>query len=101
MRWVFGYGEKPWRVVLTAGILILGCALAYCLRGGIEASDGVAFQGGDWWQSLYFSIVAFTTLGFGDLRPAEGWRLVVALEAFFGAGLMAALVVSLTRRYMR
>jgi hypothetical protein len=34
--------------------------------------------------ALYFSTVTFSTLGFGDVLPAVGWRLLSALEAVNG-----------------
>jgi len=34
--------------------------------------------------SLYFSTVTYSTLGFGDVLPAAGWRLLSALEAVNG-----------------
>jgi hypothetical protein len=33
------------------------------------------------WDRLYFSYVAFTTVGFGDLKPVETCRAVAAIEA--------------------
>lgn len=35
-------------------------------------------------QALYFSIVTFTTLGFGDITLSESWRLLASLEAANG-----------------
>ncbi len=35
-------------------------------------------------QALYFSIVTFTTLGFGDITLNENWRLLASLEAANG-----------------
>ncbi len=35
-------------------------------------------------ESLYFSTVTFSTVGFGDVLPAEGWRLFSALEGING-----------------
>ncbi len=54
-------------------------------------------------DSLYFSAVTFTTLGYGDYRPVANstWRLFAAAEAFMGAALMAMFIVALTRKYMR
>jgi hypothetical protein len=45
-----------------------------------------------WWQkclpdfesSLYFSIVTYTTVGYGDLVLPEGWRLLAGIEALTG-----------------
>lgn len=34
--------------------------------------------------ALYFSTVTFSTLGYGDITPLPGWRLLAALEAVNG-----------------
>ena len=35
--------------------------------------------------SLYFSLIAFTPLGYGDFRHLEGWGIILTgLEAFIG-----------------
>jgi hypothetical protein len=38
----------------------------------------------DFEHALYFSTVAFSTVGFGDIVPVEKWRLFGALEAING-----------------
>ena len=38
----------------------------------------------EWKDALYFSIVTFTTLGYGDLAPRQEYRLVAASQALFG-----------------
>jgi hypothetical protein len=44
-------------------------------------------------ESLYLSLVTLTTVGFGDIAPAEGWlRLIAPLEALIGFGLLTASV---------
>ena len=35
-------------------------------------------------DALYFSTTAFTTVGFGDLMPAQDWRLLGAIEGANG-----------------
>jgi len=35
-------------------------------------------------EILYFSAVSFSTLGYGDFRPAEGARLLAAAQAILG-----------------
>lgn len=43
-------------------------------------------------SSLYFSIVTWTTLGYGDFQPTESVRLWAAAEAMFGYVFMAFLI---------
>jgi voltage-gated potassium channel Kch len=45
---------------------------------------------------MYFSIVTFTTLGYGDVLVAEQWRILAATEAANGIimfGWTTALIV--------
>ncbi len=35
-------------------------------------------------QAVYFSIVTFTTLGYGDITLSEGWRMLSGIEALNG-----------------
>jgi len=35
-------------------------------------------------EAFYFSAVTWTTLGYGDLQPAVGARIIAAFEAFIG-----------------
>ncbi|MFA0431456.1 ion channel [Vibrio cyclitrophicus] len=41
------------------------------------------------YESFYFSIVTWTTLGYGDCLPTENIRHIAALEALFGYIMMA------------
>ena len=50
-------------------------------------------------DSFYFSLITFTTLGYGDFRPLEGWgRILAGSEAFIGAFMMALFVYTFARR---
>lgn len=57
-----------------------------------------------WWiarvmfKSLYFSVVTFATLGYGDIQPiGTVARFLAGIEALLGALLAALLVFVLTR----
>lgn len=101
-----GYGERPLRAIRTGLGVLFGLALLYWRIGHIYPSPEL-FKEPDhaltFLDALYFSVVTFTTLGFGDWRPDPShWiRYVVMLEAFFGAFLMALFIVTFARRMMR
>jgi hypothetical protein len=51
-------------------------------------------------EAVYFAIVAFTTLGLGDVVPATDWRILSAMAAvngFLSFALLAALLVEALR----
>ena len=52
-------------------------------------------------EAVYFSIVAFSTLGLGDIVPASEWRVLAAMAAvngFLSFGLLTALLVEALRQ---
>jgi hypothetical protein len=106
-RLIFGYGEKPERPAIASLLVILLCAIIYCLAGNLGGSGIVQVVNNlpvtitSPWTSLYFSVVTFTTLGYGDMQPTGWMRGVAGFEALCGAGLMAAFVVVLSRKFVR
>jgi hypothetical protein len=112
-RWVMQYGSSSYRILLTSLITIVVAAVLYPLTGGVEELVGgrtvtFAFDNpGDasrWWvgtvlfKSLYFSVVTFATLGYGDIRPiGELARVIAGVESLLGAFLAALLVFVLAR----
>lgn len=51
--------------------------------------------------SVYFSLVAFTTLGFGDILLPSEWRLlsgIMAINGLLMIGLLTAMLVEVLRR---
>jgi uncharacterized protein YjbI with pentapeptide repeats len=90
LRIVMGYGEKPLRVVANAFCVILAYSAAYYFHGQITGRSFV--------DSLYFSIVTFTTLGYGDIAPHGYMRLVAASEALVGIFLSGLFIFCLGRR---
>jgi len=51
--------------------------------------------------SLYFSLVSFTTLGFGDIIPPHEWRILAGMTAangFLNIGMMSAVVLETMRQ---
>ena len=104
-RWLFGYGERPTRVLFASAAVVLVCALFYwspysqlTMRSDLTGDASRLLDG------LYFSVTTFTTLGFGDMYPDQQHlltRCVAMGEALCGAFLMALFVVTLSKRYSR
>lgn len=118
-RWVFGYGLLIWPILTVMILAIVVCTFVYPILGfedGTLAASAtetstVAYQtfppSLSWetavtlGQSLYFSTITFSTLGYGDLSPTGLARAVATVESFIGALSMAYLVSVLSRRVIR
>ncbi len=100
-RLLFGYGERPIRVLVASALIIIFCAFFYSLPGSLVYRAGPTQP--SFWQGLYFSTITFTTLGYGDLYPAADglYRAVAMAEAVAGGCLMALFVVCLAKRFSR
>jgi uncharacterized protein YjbI with pentapeptide repeats len=92
MRALFGYGEKWGRVVYWMAAFLILFAAAYYFWGKLEPLD-----------SLYYSAVSFTALGYGKwaLEPIGWVKGLGALEAFVGVFMMALLLVTFVRKWTR
>jgi hypothetical protein len=52
-------------------------------------------------EAVYFSLVAFTTLGLGDIVAPQAWRILsvmAAVNGFLSFGLLTALMVEALRQ---
>ena len=84
-----------------AGLAAIGWALLYLphLPAGFVHAAGVP-QRGDFGEALYISLVTLSTVGFGEIVPAHPLlRLVVALQAVTGFGLLTATVTWILQTY--
>ncbi|HEX5577348.1 MAG TPA: ion channel, partial [Gemmatimonadaceae bacterium] len=92
-NWLWGYGEKPWRLVFGVIVAIYGFAtLQYAL-------DGIPGRG--WWDHVYFSGITFLTVGYGDLVPVEPIpRMFAVLEAVTGMTMLGMLIASASKKIM-
>ena len=104
-----GYGERPLRVIFFSLSFIVVCGVAYFLLGVSDGGQLVVMNQSESWsanlinfsKSLYFSVVTFTTLGYGDLVPLGVSRLVAAIEAFAGSFTLALFVVVFVKKMTR
>lgn len=104
-----GYGEKPLRLLLFSMGLIFSLTLLYANTGLLYNGEVQAFSStanfadnlSVFFNALYFSVVTFTTLGYGDLSPVGYSRMIASLEAFAGSFTIALFVVTFVRRMTR
>lgn len=104
-----GYGEKPVRLIGVSVFVILSLAVLYAIVG-IQHGDSInSFAYATtftesiqvFFNSLYFSIVTFTTLGYGDFSPVGISRVIASIQAITGSFFIALFVVVFVRRMTR
>ena len=102
--------EKPFKALLillfSGFILILMHAVEYDSWGIVDSATSQPVK--EFSDLTYFSLVTWTTLGYGDFRPAEGARIPAALEAVIGyvysgmlIGIVAGTMVNTGKQALR
>ena len=105
-----GYGEKPMRVTIFSLALILLFSIFYLFLGISSNNELVVFNSKlsfvenfeIFFNALYFSVITFTTLGYGDFVPIGiATRSIAAIEAFMGSFTIALFVVVFVKKVTR
>ncbi len=104
-----GYGENPLRIILLSIVLIFICALMYAFAGlnyqgeiyVMSVNASVSENLNIFSSCLYYSVVTFTTLGYGDFTPIGISRAIAAMEAFTGSFTIALFVVVFVKKMTR
>ena len=52
-------------------------------------------------QALYFSVITFTTVGYGDITPTGMTKAMAMIEVFCGIFIVPIFIVGLSRKYLR
>lgn len=105
LRWIasgfesllWGYGEKPLRIICAALAVMVFYTTLYHLVEWVGANGNpVKLSLAD---CSYFSVVTFTTLGYGDIKPTTTLlKCLAGSEALLGACLIGLLVAGFSNR---
>ena len=95
----YGYGNRPLRFTITSAIALLACSAIIHILWPVLGMhiNGHFIERGSFLDSLYYTVVVTTTLGFGDVVPTlTGGRLLTSLLSILGIvwfSLLAAMVI--------
>ena len=102
-RWHGWLVQEPHRPKLILAVLVASLWVVATTTAGVWlwafVNDLLAVFG-TFEECLYFSIVSFTTLGFGDVILPHEWRILSGMTAtngFLNFGLMTALMIEAFR----
>jgi uncharacterized protein YjbI with pentapeptide repeats len=96
------YGRSFWKWLLCCVIIAL--YFGFIFWSMISLGDIYINKNADpdIFAPFYYSVVTFTTLGFGDIIPVNGLaRLFVTFEVIFGYLMLGALISILANRFAR
>lgn len=106
-RWSCDYGRSAARWVAVSGGILLGSAWAYGptsdrMLGWLGVNPTLNSDIDGWVEAIYFSVVTFATLGFGDITPTNAaGRVCVVLEVLGGYAMLGLLVSVFASRLLR
>jgi len=104
-----GYGELPFRIIMLSFIIIAFFAFVFFLSGLQMGSEVISLSNSttsyefvfNFLNSLYFSVITFTTLGYGDILPIGISKLFASIEALMGGFILALFVVTFVKKMTR
>lgn len=96
---VFGGLIIPYRILLLTLVTVTLFALSYYYA---EEQFYIANKvcSLNFSESLYFSGISFTTIGYGDIAPLNYVRYIAVIEGAIGILLSSSFLISLTRKYI-
>ncbi len=105
-----GYGERPFFSLLVSAAIVILCGCLYVLFGISTGAGTLVFHPTlahplpEWSvvsQCLHFSLVTFSTTGYGNVTPV-GWSMgVSAAEMVMGVIMVGVFVSTLVRKMAR
>jgi len=102
-----GYGEKPRNVIISCTVIIFAFAFIYFFSNGLvysinqeifDMSDGILIKA---FNSFYFSVMTFATMGYGEFEPRLFIKPFIMLEALLGIFMIVLFVMVFGRKMMQ
>lgn len=89
---LWGYGERPVRIFVNSVVAVLIYSALFFWYGPAETSKNIV-------NSLYLSMITFTTLGYGDILPKTAYqKIMCGTEALTGAFLIGLVIAGFANR---
>ncbi|MBC8228536.1 pentapeptide repeat-containing protein [bacterium] len=97
---LYGYGERPWRIAGWGLVVLLFAAFLFTAFDlTVVESDALPVSTWDrFCSNLYFSVVTFTTLGYGDYTKPGWGRLIAGLESSLGILCVVFFSIAMAKR---
>jgi len=102
LGWVTcGYGVRPRNTLILGLVVVSVCAVYYWRRDAIRRLKGDKDEKASFWDTFYFSVMTFTTVGYGDWYPLDEHRKVVMFQEIVGWLLLLLFLVTLANVIIR
>tara|TARA_B100000945_G_C20423630_1_gene619271 strand:+ start:2306 stop:3211 length:906 start_codon:yes stop_codon:yes gene_type:complete len=106
----FGYGEKIGNIFYTIIAVLVACALLYGINGVEYQDRNLSFFADDideygylktFGNLFYFSVVVFSTVGFGEITPLGLLnKTVMIFEGLIGGIIMSIIMIAIYKNLM-
>ena len=106
----FGYGEKIGNIFYSIIAVLVACALIYGINGVVYQDRNLSFFADDiqeygYWRTFgnlfYFSVVVFSTVGFGEITPIGLLnKTVMITEGMIGGIIMSIIMIAIYKHLM-
>lgn len=100
------YATSPMRVFTSLLLVYVFFSLLHLISplffntsiSCIDADSSISYR---MVTTFYYSLITFTTVGYGDCSPVGFLRIVAAIEGFFGPFMMSYFTVAFARKILR